>query len=172
MKDFFELGRVLKPQGVRGEVKVELFTDDISRIHDLDFVYFEENGVKTKAVITSKRTDGVYAYLLFEGVVNRNDVENYRGRMFYIDRENAAPLPEGSYYICDLIGLDVFDEKNNKLGVLKDILQHGSADVYCVSAASPFMFPSVPGIFVERDIKKGVIVVDSSRLEEVRVDGI
>ena len=172
MNEFFELGRILKPRGIKGEVKTEFFTDDLSRVDYLDFVYFKHGQEMSKVDICSKRISGSYVYLHLFNVSDRNDAEKLRGQIFYIDRANAAPLPEGSFYISDLIGLEVRDDKGFVLGVLKDILQYGSADIYCVEGESRFMFPAVPDIFIERAPEKGYIVVSCNRLSEVMIDDI
>lgn len=170
MTDYFELGRVLKPQGIRGEIKIEAYTDDMNRFADLPHVYLEAGGQYAKTFVEKARTDYKAAYLKLEGIDDRDAAEALRGRYLYIDRENAAPLPEGAYYIKDLIGLDVI-AGGEKLGILKDILQPGAADVYVVTlnGGGTCMFPSVPGVFVEKDVAGGRLVVDENRLKEVAV---
>ena len=167
MNDYFELGKVLKPQGIKGEVKIEAYTDDLSRFSYLKYVFIKKDGVMEKISVTKSRYDSLNAYLLLEGVCDRNDAEKLRGVYLYIDRQNAAKLPEGSYYIRDLIGLEVFDEEGEKYGKVTDILQNGSADVYVVKGEKGMMFPSVEGVILSRDIEKGKMVVCKKRLDEV-----
>lgn len=173
MKPYFELGTVLKPQGVRGEIKAELYTDDPARVTDLDTVFFEDGGSFVPAAVCSARTDGKFAYLQFEGADDRDKAEALRGKIFYIDRAHAAPLPEGAFYISDLEGLPVYREEE-KIGTLKEILQNGAQDVYVVERedGSTLMFPSVPDVFVLRSVEERRIVLDAKRLDEVSVDGI
>lgn len=173
MKPYFELGTVLKPQGIRGEIKAELYTDDPSRAGDLETVYFEEHGTFTPAAVEKARTDGKFAFLTFAGVKNRDDAEKLRGKVFYIDRAHAAPLPEGAFYISDLEGLSVYCG-GEKIGILKEILQNGACDVYTVEKqdGTVLMFPAVPDVFLERNVKEGRIVLDAGRLSEVSIDDI
>ena len=173
MKPYFELGTVLKPQGIRGEVKAELYTDDPERVLDLETVYFSGDGEFVPVPVKKARTDGKFAYLTFAGVMDRDEAEKLRGRIFYIDRAHAAPLPEGAYYVSDLEGLPVFCD-GNRLGTLKEILQNGALDVYVVEKTdgSQLMFPAVPDVFVERNVDEGRIVLDPVRLAEVSVDDI
>lgn len=169
MKDYFELGRILKPQGVHGEAKAELYTDDPERVRELEYVFFKDSGTYRKQAVVSARTDGRFGYLRFAGIEDRDEAETLRGSIFYIDRAHAVPLPEGAFYVDDLIGLPVFAESGRKLGTLKDILSTGAKDVYVVSLedGGSLMFPSLGDVFRERSLDK--IVLDDQRLHEVCV---
>ncbi len=171
MTDFFELGRILKPQGIQGEVKVNGYTDDINRFYELSHVYFKRNGAYVPVRVTSARADGRYAYLKLEGIADRNAAEPLRGQTLYIDRAHAAPLPEGSYYICDLIGLAVISSDGTAIGTLADLIQTGASDVYVVTQkeGGTLLFPAAPGVILERDVQNGRIVVDCNKLQEVAV---
>ncbi len=170
MKQFFELGRILKPQGIKGEVKVQAFTDDLSRFSYLPHAFWDAQGAERVAVIAA-RTDAQYAYLLLEGIQTRDDAEKLRGRMLYIDRAHAAKLPEGRHYIEDLIGMEMRDAEGTTLGTLKEILQHGAADVYVVTLVQggTLMFPCVQDVIIERAVEQGFFVVNSEKLTEVGV---
>ena len=170
MKDYFELGTVVKPQGIKGEVKVDLYSDSAERVRSLSHVYMGRPGSLEKISVVSGRVDGKgCAYLTLEGCLDRNDAEKLRGAALYIDREHAAEIPEGSFYIEDLMGLTVKDSAGNVLGTLDNILQNGCTDVYCVKGDDSFMFPAVSDVFIERDVEKGIIVVDEKRLGEIAI---
>ncbi|MDL2237267.1 ribosome maturation factor RimM [Christensenellaceae bacterium OttesenSCG-928-K19] len=171
MTDFFELGRIVKPQGIKGEVKVEAYTDDLERFYNLDFVFFKEKSGYVAHTLERVRVDAKAAYLKFEDTDDRNTAEKLRGTYIYIDRANAAELPPGAHYIQDLIGMTVSDDEGKKLGVLKDILQTGSKDVYIVALESggTLMFPSIEGVYISKDVERGEIVLDHVKLAEVAV---
>ena len=169
MKDFFELGRILKPQGIRGEIKLEVYTDDMGRFDYLEHVFIKEDGMRMLAV-EKKRTDGMFAYIKLQGVDDRSAAEAMRGRILYIDRQNAARLPEGRHYIEDLIGLAVVDTGGRELGRLAEVIQTGAADVYRVAGARSMLFPAIPQVVLETDMQAGRILVDAERLQEVCVD--
>lgn len=170
MTDYFELGRILKPQGIRGDVKAELYTDDPGRVADLQEIYFASPGGYQAAAVVSARTDGRFGYLHLAGADDRDAAEKLRGLVFYIDRAHAAPLPEGSFYVSDLVGLPVC-LGGEEIGTLRDILQTGAQDIYVTDLHSggELMFPSVPDVFIERDVEGGRIVLDGRRLKEVGV---
>lgn len=169
MKQLFELGRVLKPQGIRGEIKAELYTDDIGRVYSLPYVLTGSEKAPARRNVISARTDGRYAYLMLEGIADRDAAEKLRGITLLIDRENAAPIPDGSFYISDLIGLEVRTDEGERIGTLKDIMQTGAKDVYCVERdnGSELLFPAADGVFIERSPENGYIIVSSHRLREV-----
>lgn len=172
MTDYFELGRITKPQGIRGEVKVEAWTDSLERFLKLEYVYFKDkNGDYRKQALTNVRIDARNVYLLLEGTADRNEAEALRGEILYIDRANATPLPTGSYYIRDLLGMDVLDDTGLALGTLRDILQTGSKDVYVVGCTKggQLLFPSVEGVILSRDVEKKQMIVDACELEKVAV---
>ena len=131
--DYFELGQVLKSQGIKGEVKLRPYTDDLERFGALCHVYLKKGGTYQKHSVQSARVYKEFAFLKIEGIDDRNAAEELRGQSIYIDREHAAPLPEGAYYIADLIGLRVEEEGGEVVGVVEDIIKiAGGMDVYQV----------------------------------------
>lgn len=169
MKDYFELGRVIRAHGTRGEIKTLLYTDNLDRIRDLDHVLVGEPPELKEYKVIRTRTDGKFAFLELEGITDRTEAETLREETLYIDRASAAKLPEGAYYISDLLELPVSTDEGTALGTLKDILQHGAADVYVVDRGDgrELMFPAADGVFVERNPEEGRIVLNSKRLAEV-----
>ncbi len=115
------------------------------------------------------RCDGRFAYMSLEGVEDRNAAELLRGQELYVDRESAVTLPEGRWFIADLIGCRVFDGAGHPLGRLTDVLQAAGNDVFEVKGKKSFMFPAVRDVLLEVDIEGERIVVDAKRLSEVAV---
>ena len=169
MKDYLKLAQVLKPQGIRGEVKLKPFVDELARFLDLTHVYVKERGQFVKKEVSHNRVYKQFAYLKLEGVEDRNAAEQMRGAFLYIDRASAAPLPEGAAYIADLLGLPVCTRDGRELGVLAEVLETGGVDVYMVEGERRFSFPAAPHIVLARDVEKGRIIVDDARLHEVAV---
>lgn len=170
MTEYFELGRILKPQGIKGEVKIAAYTDSLERFENLRSVYFLRDGRYESVEIEKTRTDATHAYIKFTGIDDRDMAEPLRGQYIYVDRANAAKLPKGRYYISDLLGMAVFC-CGTELGRLEDILQTGSRDVYQVKLkqGGMLMFPSVDGVIISRDVEAARMELDGDRLEEVAV---
>jgi 16S rRNA processing protein RimM len=164
-----EIAKLLKPHGIRGEIKVKLFSDNYDAFCDREFAYIRQDGAYRRITYTAVRVAPPFVYILIEGVNSRNDAETYSGVLLYLDRVDFDEPDDGEYYVCDLVGLRVVDEKGEKLGTLKDVLQHGAADVYVVDGPRGFMFPALRRVIRSVDIANGEICVDSGALGEVAV---
>ncbi len=167
MKEHFELGSVLKPQGIKGEIKLKPYSGDLSRFNTLEKIYIKIGDVYSETAVLSARTYKQFAYIYIEGCTDRNTAETYRNKIFYIKREDAPPLEEGEFYLADLEKLELHDQNGSLLGVVDNVMNTGAADIYIISGDNPFMFAAAPGVILSVDAYK--IVVDSVRLAEVAV---
>ncbi|MGI5900315.1 MAG: ribosome maturation factor RimM [Christensenellales bacterium] len=173
MQEYLCIGTITKPQGIRGEVKILPLTDDISRFLGLAKVFLKDGGEMAERKVELSRVDASFAYMKFEGIDNMDAAEPLRGLSIYVDRANAVKLPEGRWFIADLIGCRVVTDAGEDIGVLKDVLQAGGNDVYVVQGAKvggkSLMFPAIKALLKKVDVKSGVIQVDGKRLWEVAV---
>ena len=165
MQNELTVGEVLKPQGIRGEIKVKAFTDTADDLCLFKRVFLD--GVEYK-VLRARVGDGC-AFLSLRGVPDRNAAELLRGKKVTVPRDEAPELPAGSYYIADLLGSEVFTQNGQRLGVLKEIRQ-AATDIYTIDTGEKeVMFPLVQGLVTEVDVAGGKIVVDEKRYKEVAV---
>ena len=170
LSEYLLIGQVLRPQGIRGQVKVRPDTDDPGRFEELEFVYLKKNNEYVRAAVedVSGRDDGVY--LRLDGAKDRDEAEKQRGLMLYVDRAHAVQLSEDETFICDLIGCQAVDTKGNELGKVTDVLQPGGNDVYVIKTPKgEMLLPALKHVIPTVDVNNGVIVVDESRLPEVAV---
>jgi len=160
------IGNVIKPQGIKGEVKIKPYTDSPEDFKSFREVYIGEE--KYKLLYT--RAAGGFIYAGLRGVADRNAAELLRGRDVIADREEAPALEEGKYYIVDIIGCSVFYEDGKKLGIISDVTP-AATDVYTLSSEDKkdIMFPAVKGVIIGVDIKNKRITVDKKRFAEVAV---
>ena len=169
--DYFAIANVLKPQGIRGEVKLETYVEDINRFYSFPHIYTQEKGGYVKHMVESGRVYNGFAYLKLADYKDRDAAELLRGQYLYIDRAHAAELPEDANYIADLLGLTVQDDTGRVLGILEDVIQTGGVEVYQVAAGKKkLLFPLAPGVELERNLEQGIILVSAARLSEVAVD--
>ncbi len=164
MQEKFKVGLIVKPQGVKGEVKVQPLTDDILRFKKLNNVFI--NGVAYK-VINAKIADG-FCILLLSGVNDRNTAELFRGKYIEVERENALPLPEGRYFIADIIGCKTLFEDGTPLGEVIDVTS-AKTDIFTVKTVSNKIvrFPFLKDLTLSIDVEKKVIVLLRKRYLEV-----
>ena len=160
------IGEVLKPQGIRGELKVKAFTDSPADIKEFKTVYMDGEPYK----ILSFRVDGNGAvYLGLRGIPDRNAAELYRGKKIEGERDDAPALEEGQYYIVDILGLSCVTQDGEVLGTVKNIVNL-SSDVYTIEKnGKEILFPAVNGVIVQVDIAGGKIVVDKEKFAQLAV---
>lgn len=164
-----EIARILKPHGIRGDLKIRLFSDNYDAFAERSFAYLKKESKFQRTAYTAVRIDAPFVYVHFDGVDTRNDAEALSNETLYLNREELEELEEDEHYVVDLIGIKVLDENGSELGVLKDVLQHGAADVYVVKGKKSFMFPAVKRVIRSVDLSAGVICVDAAALNEVAV---
>jgi 16S rRNA processing protein RimM len=127
------IGRVAKPFGVKGEMKIEPMTDFPERFKDLRRAYLvSPAGNEIVCTVQSVRYAGGVPYLHFGGYDSPEKARTLNGWFVKVPEEETVPLPEGSYYWFELIGMEVFSEDGDKLGTIVDIFETGSNDVYVV----------------------------------------
>lgn len=165
--DRLVIGKVIKPQGINGQIKVELPQCDRRLFDSLDEVYLDNKLYK----IVQKKclVNGIFFKL--EGVDDRNQAELLRGKNIAVDRVNMPPLAEGRYYIVDLIGAKIM-AGGVVLGHLTDVLQYGAADVYVVKGEDghkDFMFPCIKSVLKSVDVDAKIICLDSEVMESIAV---
>lgn len=164
MKSRVTVGTVAKPQGIKGELKINPLTDDNMRFLDLKKVFV--GGVEYAVAFARVSPAGVFVKL--DGVNDRNAAELLRGKQLQVERKDAVKLPEGRYFIADVIGCDVLMD-GKKIGTVKDVLQYSSTDIYeaALTRGGKVFFPAVKEAVEEIDVEKGVMIVNAQKFAEV-----
>lgn len=160
------IAEVLKPQGIRGELKIKTFTDYPEDIKTFKTVYIDDTPYK----ILSYRvgTDG-FAYIGLRGIPDRNTAELFRGKLLQGERDDAPPLEEGQYYIVDIIGLSCETEDGETLGVVTDV-NLLSSDIYTIEkAGKKILFPAVKGVVKKVDLSAKKMIIDKKVFDEIAV---
>jgi 16S rRNA processing protein RimM len=155
------IGKVLKPFGVRGEVKVEPLTDFPERFTGLSQVYLTSPvGKQVPCTVKSVRYAGKTPLLVIEGYDTPEKVKTLSGWYVQIPEKDAVPLPEGSYYWFELIGMDVRSEAGEKIGTITEVFQTGSNDVYVVKRGGAEVYiPATQEVVKQVDKKSRTMVI-------------
>ena len=171
MRQYIELGEIVRPQGIRGEVKLRAASRDASLYSRLDTVYLEENGAYAPRKVLKGRANDGFAVLLLEGVPDRNAAEALRGKTVYVDRAHAPKLGEDENFVCDLVGLTAFDRQGREIGRLREVLKPNAVcDVYAFDTPrGDMMIPALRRVVLAVDIEKGRMLLDEDALKEVAV---
>ena len=157
----FLIGRVLKPQGLKGEVKVEIISSFPDRFLSLKKVFWESPG-PAETEIETVRVQAGFAFIKFVGVNNRNDAGKLRDKELFIPEDALHKLDENSFYLHELTGLDVVNRIGEKIGVLKSVESYPANDVFVVqrTGGTEVLIPAVKEIIDQVDIPSAKIVVN------------
>lgn len=171
MLDYIEIGEIVRPQGIRGEVKLRASSRSEAFYAQLDAVYLEEGGRYAPRKVLKGRASGGFAYLMLEGVPDRNAAEALRGCRVYVDRAHAPELGEDENFIGDLIGLTAVDTQGREIGRLREVLTPNAVcDVYAFDTPrGDMMIPALKRVVLRVDLDAGRMVLDENALAEVAV---
>ena len=161
MQEKLEIGQIVNTFGIKGEIKISPFTDDIRRFDDLEYVY-----VRTKKETKLYKVENVKYHknmvlMKLEGINTLEQAEMLRNAFLEVDREHAVPLKEGTYFIADLIGLDVYTDEEKLLGKVEDIYNTGANDIYVVKdeLGKQILLPGTKEVIKRVDLEKEKIIV-------------
>lgn len=160
MLEYLSIGQIINVHGFRGEVKVYPLTDDVNRFKKLKEVFLEENNRLIKYEVEGVKFLSNTIVMKLKGIDTEEAANKLRNFYIKVDRKSAVKLPRDTYFICDLIDLEVYDDNGLLLGKVKDVLQTGSNDVYVVQTADKdILIPALKEVVREIDIRNGKITV-------------
>lgn len=168
---FIEIGTITKPHGLKGDVKVQSSSPDLFLLEDFASVYLSPvAGKREKLVIDKVRPGGKHVLLHFEGLNCIEAVERLAGRVLEVREDRFPRLPEGEYYQFQIIGMDVVTESGDRLGMVRDIIETGSNDVYEVEGeeGSSFLLPAIKDVIIKVILEEKKIII---RVMEGLLDG-
>jgi 16S rRNA processing protein RimM len=158
------LGEVLRPHGIRGELRMRILTDHPERIAQLEQVYLGRD--PNSADVTPYRVEHMrmhqdYGLLKLAGIDDRDQADMLRQLFVMIDLDHAVPLEEGEFYLYQLIGVNVQTADGQALGTITEVLETGANDVYVVNGSEygEILIPVLDETIVSTDIAAGVVVV-------------
>ena len=165
MNDKLTVATILKPQGIRGEVKVKVLCDGAEDLLDLKRVYID--GVEYG--VFGVRGQGEFAFLSLKGVFDRNAAELLRGKDIEALRDDLPELPDGTYYIADLTGCEVVTSSGESIGEVISVTP-ARTDVYTLSTPKgEVSFAAAEGVIESVDVENKRITVNKKRFKEVSV---
>ena len=156
MQEKLEIGKIVNTFGIKGEVKVYPYTDDINQFKKIKKVYINNEEKEIESVKFHKNN----VILKIKGIDNMTEAENLRDTVIEANRSNKK-LPENTYYIADLIDLDVYTDENNFLGKVKDIYNTGANDIYSIETpeGKEILLPAIKDVIKQIDIENKKIIV-------------
>ena len=161
MVNYLEVGKIVNTFGIKGQVKVVPFTDDVKRFNKLKNVYVERKKELQSHKIESVKYTNNMVILKLEGIDSMEDAEKYKNCSIKIERKDAIKLPKDTYFIADLIGLPVYTDEDELLGKVDDIYNTGSSDIYVVKdeLGKQILLPAIKDVLKKIDLDNEKIIV-------------
>lgn len=158
LPEWVNVAQVTAPQGLRGQVKVTLLTGTPERFEKPQTVrlYPPLPGQPSELLFQLVRWQGERGVGRLAGVSSRDQAERMRGRYLQVPRQQCPPLPEGQFYLFQLVGMNVWSEQGEYLGQLEEVLAAGGNDVYLVrhpGSGRALLVPAIRQVVREVDVE-------------------
>ena len=151
-----EIGKIVNTHGLKGHVKVEPWCDGIETFEYLDSIFIKGTEYNIESVKPHKNI----FLLKLENIDDINVAEGFKGAIITADREKLPPLPEGTYYITDIIGLEVYEDEKY-IGKISDWIETGSNNVYVIKRpkGKDVLIPAIDDVIKKIDIENKTMSV-------------
>lgn len=151
------IGKITSAVGLKGEVKVYNYSDSVEIYENTPEIFVDDERMKVLGVRTQKNM----VILRLAGIVDRNAAEKARGREIFVTEEDLPELPEGEYYVRDLIGMTVVTTDGETLGEVSDVIQNTAQDLFEVRMDSgrKVLIPRVDAFVKDIDAQQRRICV-------------
>jgi len=161
MNQYLEIGQIVNVRGLKGEVKVNSYSEDPNRFEKIETIILKLKGKMQEYAIEKVSYTKNQVVLKLKNIDTIDEAEKLRNSIILIDRNSLEELPEDVYYIADLIGLDVYTDENEYLGKVDDIFNTKSNDVYVVKddQGKSKLLPGIDEVIKEINLEKSKIIV-------------
>lgn len=145
---YLTIGKVLRPHGIRGELRLEIHTDSPTHLDDVEKVYIGEKR-KAYPLLGYRLHQGVLL-ITIKGVEDRTLAETFREQLVAVKMADAAPLKEGEFYHHQILGLNVVTDEGEALGQVSEIITTGANDVYVVQGqGGEVLLPAIKSVVLK-----------------------
>ncbi|MBQ9059608.1 MAG: 16S rRNA processing protein RimM [Firmicutes bacterium] len=143
------IGKITSAVGLKGEVKVYNYSDSTEIYENTPQIYVGDERMAVQSVRTQKNM----VVLKLEGIGDRDAAEKARGRELFVTEEDLPELPEGQFYVRDLIGMEVFSDEGQRLGPVTDVIQNTAQDIFEIEMEDgrKVLIPKVDSYVLEID---------------------
>lgn len=157
----YVVGKVLRPRGLKGEVKVEIITSFPGHFENLKTLFVKNENEWKAYSISGVNLSNKHVYLKFAEIESLEQAEKLRSKELFIEHDQLTDLSEDEYYVHDLIGMQVVSEKGEKLGKILDVETYTGNDVYVVknSSGKEFLIPAIQDIIKNVDVENKILTI-------------
>lgn len=157
-KEYLEAGKIVTIHGIKGEVKIMPYCDSAELFCEFDRFFIGKNHEEINVERSRVQKNMVIAKL--EGIDTPEAAEKFRNKILFMHRDDLE-LDEDTYFIQDLIGVEVKDAESNFVyGVIADVMQTGANDVYVVKGEErEYLVPAIADVVIETDIDSNIMLI-------------
>ena len=161
MEEYFEIGQIVNTSGLKGEIKIKPFTDDITKFNNFKTIYISIKKELKEFKIEKVRFSKNMVFLKLKGIDTIEEAENYRNLYIKRKRDKDEKLEKDTYYIVDILGCKVYTDQQKELGEVIDVFSTGSNDVYVVKdeLGKQILLPAIKDVIKNVDIENKLITV-------------
>ena len=155
------VGEIVKPFGIRGEVIVQPMTDSPARFRQLKAVWMGESSASAEELAVERAVPEARGVRMkLKGINDRTSAERTRGRLLFVDRAHQIRPSAGRYFVHEVIGLQVRDERDTVVGTVTDVLRYPASDVYVVQGErGEVQIPAVKEFVRSIDLRNRTMIV-------------
>lgn len=160
MSDFFLIAKIISVYGKDGFVRITSYSDFPDRFYRLDKVYIDFFNDKKEFIVEKILVQKNNIVLKFKNFDNDKDVQILIGKDVFVDEKKVIKLPEGSYFVHDLLGCKVY-RNNKEYGILKDVLNFPANDVYLIEdlLGEEILIPAIKDYIESFDRDKKILII-------------
>lgn len=155
---YLEIGKIVNTRGLKGEVKVVPWADYPEIFEEINFVYDKS---ENRYLIENVKYQKENVILKLEGIDSIECAQKLKNSILYVRKDTLPDLDSDTFFVADLIGLDVFDENDAFLGKISDVITAGGADVYIIKneGAKDLLLPALKEVVNEINLDEGFVKV-------------
>ena len=155
-QEFIIIAKVVSTHGNKGEVNVFPLTDSSDRFKNLSTIFLKNNHNQTILNIEKIRIKKDIVILKLKDIENIKEAKKLVGSFLEVERKNAMKLPKNTYFIFEIIGLEVYTENNVFLGKVENVISTGSNDIYIVKDKNKkeLFIPAIRDVIREVNLEK------------------
>lgn len=154
MTDLIPAGKIINTHGVRGDVKAEVWLDGVPFLKKFKRIFIDGSEIKLLGVSDQKG----FALMKLEGFDDVNDAMKLKGREFSVNRGDVK-LPEGRYFVSDIIGALAVDENGTEIGTVTDAFETPAHMIYVIKGETEHLVPAIPEFIMSTNLADKTITV-------------
>ncbi|QZD59727.1 ribosome maturation factor RimM [Bacillus pumilus] len=164
-REWLNVGKIVNTHGVRGEVRVVSKTDfpeERYKKGSVLYIFKQGQGEPLKVTVASHRQHKQFDLLTFEEISSLNEAEQLKESILKVEKEHLGSLREGEFYFHQIIGCEVYDEEDQLVGQIKEILTPGANDVWVVGrkGKKDALIPYIPSVVKKIDISSKTVHIE------------